>query len=167
MIARSYILANLKALDRSYRKATSARESLFFSKLAILELCGWIEQSMDDVILRCACRHLKENANVSFVRDVIVKKTYGFEYDRHFRRMLIQLLGLIAVEKIEKRVDQVKRMQLTATLGALKTVRDSEAHTHIKGTTRYINAPSVTLNQFPTVYDGLIEYDRVIRNTRF
>ena len=167
MITKSYILENLKTLDRSYAKASSARKSLFYSKLAILELCGWIEESMDDVILRCARRHLKNNANVKFVRKEIVQRTYGFDYERHFRSMLIQLLGLINVEKIEKSVDQRKHIQLKATLKALKTVRDSEAHTHIKGVTRSINAPSATLNQFPALYDGLMEYDRTIGNTRF
>ena len=167
MIAKSYILENLKTLDRSYAKASSARKSLFYSKLAILELCGWIEESMDDVILRCAHRHLKNNANVKFVSKEIVQRTSGFDYERHFRWMLIQLLGLINVEKIEKSVDQKKHIQLKATLKALKTVRDSEAHTHIKGVTRSINAPSATLNQFPALYNGLMEYDRAIGNTRF
>ena len=122
---------------------------------------------MDDVILRCARRHLKNSANVKYVSKEIVQRTYGFDYERHFRSMLIQLLGLINVEKIEKSVDQRKQIQLKATLKALKTVRDSEAHTHIKGVTRSINAPSATLNQFPALYNGLMEYDRAIGNTRF
>ena len=29
-----------------------AKESLFCSKLTIMELCGWVEESMDDVVLR-------------------------------------------------------------------------------------------------------------------
>ena len=167
MIVKRQILVNLNALNRSYLKASSERESFFCSKLAILELCGWIEESMDDVVLRCAIRHLRKDANVNFVRKIIIKRTYGFDYELNFRRMLIQLLGLINVEKIEKSVDQNKHIQLKATLKALKTVRDSEAHTHIKGVTRSINAPSATLNQFPALYDGLMEYDRTIGNARF
>ena len=57
MIARTYILDNLNKLDVRYRKAATLKDSLFYSKLAVLELCGWIEESMDDVILRCARRH--------------------------------------------------------------------------------------------------------------
>ena len=167
MISKSYILSNLRALHRSFTKSSSAKESLFCSKLAILELCGWIEESMDDVILRCAHRHLKSHPNMEYVREQIVRRTFGFDYDRHFRWMLIRLIGLINVEKIEKSVDQTKRAQLKATLTALKPVRDWEAHTHIRGATRSINAPSVTLNQFPAIYDGLMEYDRTIRNCRF
>ena len=167
MIARSYILANLKMLDRRFRKATTPKDALFHSKLAILELCGWIEESMDDVILHCSRRHLKEQANRNHVKNVIVKKNYGFDYQQHFRRMLIQLLGVINVERIEKSVDQTKRTRLTATLTALKIVRDAEAHTHIKGVARIINAPSVTLGQFPAIYEGLVEFDATLRRTKF
>ncbi len=167
MIARTYILSNLWTLDRKYKNATGKKESLFYSKLAVLELCGWIEESMDDVVLRCARRHLRNQANFTYVQNEIVKRTYGFDYEQHFRRMLIQLLGVVNVERIEKSVDQSKRLKLAATLDALKKVRDAEAHTHIKGVTRQINAPSVTLSQFTALYDGLIEFDTVLRKTKF
>lgn len=167
MIARGSIVANLRALDRMFRNAASKKEALFYSKLAVLELCGWIEESMDDVILRCARRHLKDEANFAYVQNEVVKRTYGFDYQQHFRRMLIQLLGVINVEKIEKRVDQSKRLKLTATLGVLKTVRNAEAHTHIKGVTRQINAPSVTLGQFSALYEGLVEFEATLRQSEF
>ena len=80
MIARTEILANLWTLDRKYRNSTSKKESLFYSKLAVLELCGWIEESMDDVVLRCARRHLKDQANITYVQNEIVKRTHGFDY---------------------------------------------------------------------------------------
>lgn len=166
MITRSYILANLKTLDRNYKTATS-RESLFYSKLAILELCGWIEESMDDIVLRCAYRHLSEKDNNKFVKEQIVKKTYGFDYEQHFRKMLIHLLGIINVEKIEKSIDQSKRTKFMAALAELKTVRNQEAHTHIKGVTRHINAPSVTHSKFSALYDGLLEFDAALRRKKF
>jgi hypothetical protein len=167
MIARSYILANLKTLDRNYTRATSLKESLFYSKLAILELCGWIEESMDDVVLRCAYRRLSEKDNKKFVEEQIVKKTHGFDYQPHFRRMLIQLLGIINVERIEKSIDQGKRTKFTAALDGLKSIRNQEAHTHIKGVTRRINAPSVTLGEFSALYDGLLEFETALKRAKF
>lgn len=163
MVTRSYILANLKNLDRNYRHANSAQDSLFYSKLAILELCGWIEESMDDIIIRCANRHLKNRDNKNFVDKQIIKCTYGFDYEKHFRIMLVKLLGIINVERIEKNVDQNKLSAFKAALENLKKQRDPEAHTHIKGTTKIINAPSVTMAQFPTLYDGLIEIDSKLK----
>ena len=167
MIARSYILANLKALDRKFKRATSEKDTLFYSKLAILELCGWIEESMDDIVLGCARRHLTEQDNITFVEKQIVRRTHGFDYDMHFRQMLIQLLGVINVEKIEKIVDQGKLMKLRAALDGLKKVRDPEAHKHIKGVTRHIDAPSLTRAQFPALYDGLREFHAALRQVTF
>jgi len=167
MIARNCIQANLKMLDRKFRTASSQKESLLYSKLAILELCGWIEESMDDAILRCSHRHLKDHENIKFVENNIVKRTHGFDYQKDFKQMLIQLLGVINVERIERKIDQNKHHGLKTKLGALKKARDQEAHTHIKGVTRYINAPSVTLGQFQEIYIGLTEFDVILRGMKF
>jgi hypothetical protein len=154
---------NLARLDRLFRKARTHKESLFYSKLAILELCGWIEESMDDVVLRCAVRCLKVSGNRAYVETAIVKRNYGFEYERHFRGMLGRVVGLAHVERIERRVDPSIHARFIGTLSTLSTVRNAEAHTHLKGVTRAINAPSVTRAQFADVYAGLVEYDRVLR----
>lgn len=167
MIARSYITKNLDAIRKSFLNSSCQRDSLFFSKLAILELCGWIEESMDDVVLRCAMRHLKEPSNRTYCKREVVERTYGFDYDRNFRFMLIRLLGLVNVEHIEARVDSVKRDRMTAALSSLKQQRNTEAHTHLRGVTRAINAPSVTITQLDPVYEGLREFDRIIRSRKW
>lgn len=166
MIAKSYILENLKSLDYRYRKARSAKEALFCSKLAILELCGWIEESMDDVIRRCANRKLENNDNRKYCETDIIGKNYGFDY-LSFRSMLIRLMGLVAVEALERKVDARKYATLKATLSSLKQTRNSEAHTHIKGGTRTLNAPSLTIAHFHLLYDGLQEFELKIRKARF
>jgi hypothetical protein len=79
---------------------------------------------------------------------------------------LIRLMGLIAVEKLEKKVDQSVYASMTAALSSLKTIRNSEAHTHLKGTTRTLNAPSVTVGQFQTLYQGLTEFERKIKRIK-
>lgn len=167
MIAQGYITDNLQAINRGYLKASSQRESFFFSKLAILELCGWIEESMDDIVVRCAMRHLREPVNQKYCKEVFVKRSYGFDYDKNFRFMLIQLLGLVNVESIEARVDRNKRDTMTAALSSLTAQRNKEAHTHLKGATRSINAPSVTIAHLQPLYQGLVEFDRVIRKTKW
>jgi len=163
MISKSYIFNNLKTIESLYRKSPTTKNCLFYSKLAILELCGWIEESMDDIILRCAKRYLKDNDNLKFVKDKVVKKTYSFEYERHFKKMLIQILGIINLEKLEKKFDSIKFNLFESNLETLKIYRDNEAHTHIKGTTRRLDSPSVTLNRYKIIYDGLKEIDNKIR----
>ncbi|PAS01616.1 endoribonuclease [Vibrio cholerae] len=163
MIAKSYIEGNLKQLNRLYNDAGTQKKELYYSKLAMLELCGWIEESMDDIAIRCANRILKEGENKTFVKNNVVKPIYGFEYKVHFRKMLMQIIGLVNMEKLERSVDPRKYAQLTSTLGALKVSRNNEAHTHIKGVARTIDAPSVTLHRFYLVYEGLKDFEAELK----
>jgi len=163
MIATSYIQGNLRSLDRAYQTARSQRFSFFFAKLAILELCGWIEVSMDDIILMHSSRKIVLPQNVTFVEREVVRRTYGFEYNRHFRGMLTRLLGVVECERIEKKISAQVMTKFVAQLDQLKIIRDQLAHTYIKGATVTIDAPSVTRNRFADLYAGLAEYDRFIR----
>jgi len=60
-----------------------------------------------------------------------------------------------------------ERRELITTTEQLKAQRNKEAHTHVKGVTRNINAPSLTMAQFQPLYEGLCEFDRVIRKRRW
>jgi hypothetical protein len=163
MISRCYITDILNDLNKGYINSSSPKKSSFYSKLAVIELCGWIEESMNDIIMRCATRKLKLPSSRKYAEKQIVKPNYGFTYDGHFRKMLIQLMGIITTERIERLVDPLTSDVFKSQLKSLKTVRNSEAHTHLKGFTRSIDAPSVTLGRLPSIYSGLNEYDRVIR----
>jgi|SRR5690606_4633149 len=163
MIAKSYIESNLKQLDRLYGSAGTQKKELYYSKLAILELCGWLEESMDDVVQKCANRALKEANNRSYVTEKIIKPTYGFEYEKHFKKMLISVVGLVTIEKVESKVDPLVYARFISALGNLKVARNKEAHTHIKGVMRTIDAPSVTLRNFQYVHDGLKAFDSQLR----
>lgn len=116
MVSKTSILENLQGLDALYQKSSSTKKSLFFSKLAILELCGWTEESIDDIIKRCAKRKLKEKVNLDYLIKEI-ERTYGFTYEKHFRKMLVELIGFINIERLERKVDKDKFHNLKSTLG--------------------------------------------------
>ncbi len=166
-VTRTSIQQNLRTLDVLYTTTTAPQKSMFYAKLAILELCGWIEETMDRIVSSCAGRTLREQTNRKTVEDNTIRRTHGFEYNEHFRRMLIQVIGLRGVERMERRADATRLQALKSTLGALKPRRDVEAHTHLIAATRTIDAPSATLKNFQRVYDGLCEIDRVLRKSGF
>lgn len=167
MIIKKYILSNLRLIDKNFKNAKNQEEALLLSKLAIIELCGWIEQSMDDIVRHIYKRCLKDVNNCKFVEKEIIKKTYGFEYHKHFRGMLTKTIGIVNVERIELSINQTKKAKLEAVLSTLKKLRDAEAHTYIEGTMHTVNAPSVTLAQFTEVYDGLNEICNNLRTRKF
>ncbi len=155
MVSKTSILRNLSIISTLFNKTSNPKEALFYSKLGILELCGWIEESMDDIVKNCANRNLRDNDNLRFLKKEIIQKVHGFDYHNNFRKMLMQVIGLISLEKIESSVDQTRLEHMKAALNALKGQRDPVAHTHIKGITLRINAPSITKQRFVDVYEGL------------
>lgn len=161
MIAKSYISQNLQAIDRLYQKARTPQTGFFYSKLAILELGGWVEMSMDGIILKHAKRKLRDPTSISKVKEV-VKKTYGFDYEQHFKRMLLAIFGYAGWEAFDKKVDAAKMQAMSAALVGLKQHRDKEAHEYTKGTTRTLDAPSVTKAKFLVIHTGLIEIERAL-----
>lgn len=82
MIAYSYIEKNLKVLDARYMRSSSIMDKNFASKLAVLELCGWIEQSMDNCILSVSTRVLRQTNNRKLI-EIGVNRHHGFEFDRN------------------------------------------------------------------------------------
>jgi hypothetical protein len=164
MIAKSYIKSTLKELDRLYNDSTSQKKAIYYSKLAVLELCGWIEESLDDILLRHGNRNLIKPENKLFCKDKIIKGNYGFQYNDNIRPMLLKLLGLINLEKTEIELEKTAQITLLKTnLGNLKLVRNEAAHTYLKGVTRTYNAPSRTIADFNRIYNLLKNLDEELR----
>lgn len=163
MVSKSSIVRNLSIISRLFNKTSNPKEALFYSKLAILELCGWIEESMDDIVKNYANRKLRNSNNISYLDKEIIKKVHGFDYHNNFRKMLMQVVGLIRLEIIESNLDQTKLQHMLIALNALKGQRDSVAHTHIKGITPRIDAPSVIKQRFTDVYEGLKRFEHELK----
>ncbi len=167
MIARTYIESNLTQLNKLYIAAITHKSKLYYSKLAMLELCGWIEESMDDIIQMCANRLLKLQTTKKHVINQIIKPNYGFEYKKHFIKMLSSVIGFVNIERLEKKLDPLKNARLLSALGSLKTIRHAEAHTHLKGVTRHVDSPSIALNLFSQVFDGLKDIEAKLKTIKF
>lgn len=165
MIAVSYIDTTLRELDKLYSESTSQKKAIYYSKLALIELCGWIEESLDDIVLRHANRHLKNSANKEYCKKNIIKPNFGFQYKRNIRPMLISLIGLIELEKLEQELEKTAQITLlTSHLGNIKDSRNTAAHTHLKGVTRRFNAPSRTIGDFNRIKPILIRIEEELRN---
>jgi hypothetical protein len=164
MISKVTIEQTIQQLDSLYNNASSQKKKIYYSKLGVIELCGWIESTFDQITLGYANRRLTLADNKKFVKKHIIKPNYGFEYYTNVRPMLMKLLGLINLEWIEKRMDSSGKItQLVALLQNLKDARNKAAHTFIKGTTITYDAPSVTLTNFNNLYTIVIELDNQIR----
>lgn len=164
MIPKVTIEQTIQQLDNLYNDASSQKKKIYYSKLGVLELCGWIESTFDQITLGYANRQLTLADNKKFVKKNIIKPNYGFEYYNNVRPMLMKVLGLINLEWIEKRMDRTGKItQLVALLENLKDARNKAAHTFTKGTTITYDAPSVTMTNFNNLYNIVIDLDKQIR----
>lgn len=162
MISRVDIQQNFTEINNLYQQSTNSKEALYYSKLALIELCGRIEESIDELMLACANRNLSVSNNRDFVENEIIGLTYGFEYNKHIRGMFMRIIGIINLEKLEKTVDPIKFHLMKSALGTLAISRNKAAHKYINGTTASIDAPSTTDRNFQYVYDGLEDIDNCI-----
>ena len=167
MVNKTYISRNLRELDSLYKKGSrNSRHPLYYSKLALIELCGWIEVTMDRIILYCARKHLRQSSSLNYVEGTVVERTSGFTYRNHFRPMLVQVIGLVKVEELEQAFDQPKFQAMQASLGNLRVERNNQAHTYLDGITQTVFAPSVINSHFQNVYNGLKDVEKCVRRLK-
>jgi hypothetical protein len=163
MIVKNYVLSSIDELDRLYNASRSQKKAVYYSKLALLELCGWIEESMDDIVLRYCNKKLKLTASKDDIKG-IVKNNAGFQYNSNFRPLLMRAIGIINLEKIEAKLEKRGKItRLSSLLGNLKSSRNDAAHTFLKGVTRTYNAPSKIKQDFLSIYAILKEIDNKVR----
>jgi len=156
--------AILKSIDSWYNEATQGSDRpKLLSKLAIIELCGWIECELDRVIERAEIGRLNDS---SWVQENIIKNNFGFNYTMHFRPMLSKLVGEVHVRKIENRMEKEHPSELEnlkSILGQLWKIRCSFAHADVASNVaaqQTFNAPSWSINQH-RIFKRLIKHSRV------
>lgn len=132
------------------------------AKLYCLEGCGWIESWVDDFILRLGDERIGCQKHRKVLADN-VKRTYGFEYERHLRPLLINISGLRAVCLAEAAMDPGVLAKMIASLENLKSWRDKHAHTDSLGTTSMLVAPSACKVELEAAIRGLFSLRRNFR----
>jgi len=163
MIIKGYIKKTLDQLENLYNKHTSLAKDIYYSKLALLEFCGWIEESMDAIVSKRVMSSLKTSRFKKILRKNIIKENHGFQYSSNFCPMVIKTIGIINAEQIELKMNSTGQIDILSTeLGNLKKSRDDNAHTFIRGTTTIIQSPSITKNQFKIIYPILKKYEHEI-----
>lgn len=164
MIAKSYISKTLNELEKLYNNASSQKKAIYYSKLALIELCGWIEETVDNIFLMHVNRNCHNPDNKKYYKDRVVARNSSFQYTK-IREMLINLIGIIETEKLEKKLERSSQITLlTSYLANLKTARNEAAHTHLKGGTRTYNAPSRTIYDYQNILCVLEKIDNELRN---
>ena len=95
MVCGEKIKKILKWLDERYKASDDLKieGAKSCSKLAILELSGWVEESMHDLISDLADKEL-DGSNAKKHIAKAISNMNGFTYEKHFRRCYLRELAL-------------------------------------------------------------------------
>lgn len=170
MLTKAELIDNINVYQAHYNNGQNLRELLLPSKAALLDVCGWLEEAMDKVVIDCAIRcNLSVDRLESINRDY-VKRTYGFEYSRHFEKMLTAVIGFKTLEQAEAQIGGATLAPFTAALTSLVPLRNHYAHTHLNTAQPYpknitqIPTPSALLPYVTQAEQALVALETALVN---
>lgn len=166
MVRSASVRQNFAVLSKAYDDASDPKLQLFFAKLALLEVCGWIEETIDTLVLRHAKHILSSAAEYDKYKKEFVEKQYGFSYKDNIVPMLVGLFGRVGTTDFESYHNAAELEVLKSSLGTLKVARNAHAHTHLKGVTVTVMAPSLLKEYFDQVCEGLNAMELAFRLMR-
>lgn len=147
----------LNLLNAWFEEETTAERPKLISKLALLELCGWLENWMDDFIKELA--H-DQNCAIEFIDASIIKPNHGFNYKDNFRAMITKIMGEYCMTIVERRFEAAHPGDLERLknhLGQLKRLRNDFAHNQYNAviiTQAHFQAPSFLITNF---YQSIVQ----------
>lgn len=143
--------AILRVLDAWYNEPTQGSDRpKLISKMAALELCGWLEGELDRLVNVAEAGRLNDP---EWVKSNVIKSNFGFTYADHLRPMLCKIIGEVFVRRIEEKMNANhpgELDQLRAMLGSLWKLRCNLAHADVVANVaaqQTFDAPSWFLNQ--------------------
>ena len=141
----------LNRLDSEYSSSTDTQLTILYSKLSVLELCGWIEVSIDIVLHEYVDSHLH---NLDYQKSIksIIKRTNGFDYEKNLFPLFCSVLGVNNVENIFNVVSPKDFHNLKSITETYTTERNKASHTDTPaGTTRTYKSPSSVRDDFKLI----------------
>ncbi len=154
MIHTRRITNTLTFLDGQYNAHVLHRDTeipVLYAKMAILEYCGWLELTFDEIARNCVRRKLRTVSSRQLLEEKI-SKTHGFTYENNVRPLLVYGLGTIKLLQVERKLDATGDLQaLKSHLGSINKRRREAAHTFTSGRTSRFDAPSATISNLKRV----------------
>ena len=151
MIDYTTINITLTLLDAQYMGTVDVNMQTLYSKLAVLEFCGWLEVSFDTLWHDYVDRNLAVPDNVTRIKKII-KKNYGFAYNDNIYPLMCSVLGVNNWENILDAFPTADFANMNAVLNSYISIRNSAAHTNTTpGVTPSFMAPSSVMYDYNKV----------------
>ena len=134
-----------------------------YCKVAALELCGWLEETHDELIKSALKKKGVNDSDVSDFNEMFIKKVNGLSYKEHLRPLMINAFGFVEITKLEIEIIQMEGLK--SILQELHKYRNYLAHTqyiHFQGRSpvnsqKSIDTPSTIKDIFKKIHPILQE----------
>lgn len=151
-------------LDTMYSSDPDAHNQILYSKLALLELSGWIEQGFDIILKNYMTAHIS-SPYIQYGEKAVINKNNSFKWDANVRTMFRNILGLKNLEYLEYYIEnQLAGVSIMkSTFDTIIDERNKAAHTYTPiALTRNYASPSVSLNHFRILKPIIVEVENMV-----
>lgn len=158
---------SLGELDNRFSEGLERGEDDFqlsiYCKVAALELCGWLEETHDELIRSALKKKGISDSAISDFNEIFIRKVNGLSYKDHLRPLMINAFGFVEITRFESEIIQIERLK--SILQELHKYRNHLAHTqyiNFKGCSpinnqKPIDTPSVIKDKFKKIHPILQE----------
>ena len=166
-INNTEILQIVGDIETEYNKSTTTTHyAVLYSKLAVIEFCGWIEQVFDEILDEYITDKLMFPANYNHIKKNIIAPNYGLHYEKNFRKMMMSIIDINNLESLEDALESHSAHLSTfkSILGSFTTTRNIAAHTYTphSGFTTTYQSPSIVISNIHTITPILQDIEQLI-----
>ena len=155
MVNYTDIEAKLQRLDTEYNNSILDPDlPIFYSKLAVIEFSGWIEDSVDSIVYDYIDNHIVDPIVKKNIKEN-VNKNYGFEYYSNLFKVFTSVLGGDTWENIEDKLKPQNLVDLVNVTSTFTGIRNKAAHSSIVVMATF-SSPSTTIAAYNKVKPAMM-----------
>ena len=127
---------------------------IFYSKLAVIEFSGWIEDSVDSIVYDYIDNHIVDPIVKKNIKEN-VNKNYGFKYYSNLFKVFTSVLGVDTWENIEDKLKPQNLVDLVNVTSTFTGIRNKAAHSSIVVMATF-SSPSTTIAAYNKVKPAMM-----------
>ena len=151
MLRCASVQSNLNYCSKLFEETSDIMLKKFIIRMALLEVCGWIEEALDAIYQHTPHKQPIENFKVLKLH---IDHLYSFEYNEIIKTSSL-IIGSYLVNFIEKNAQKMHPRSFNlfkSSLNSLKKYRDNNAHTN---TENCADAPELGFNALNTHFKNV------------
>ena len=160
------VLQRIEVEYNNYMTTSDPYMPQLLSKLAVMEFCGWIEESIDEILNNYLDTHIVDVNGKRIIQNFI-KKIYGFSFEKHMYQGLSLVIGANNLENILDGLTPMDKSNLESIANSYHSERNDAAHKNtIIGVTRRFSSPSQVLTDLNKIEPAIKAIETSVANLR-